>query len=113
MHPTHNFAVVQYDPKLLGDTDVMSAPFSDKTLSQGHKVTLVAHNHNQRPVCLNTVVTDVTCVTIPHNGVSVFFLFVEQPFPNFISFPKALADFYFRLLVSVVLIWMPSHLIRL
>lgn len=74
MHPTHNFAIVQYDPKLLGDTDVMSAPFSDKTLSQGHKVTLVAHNHNQRPVCLNTVVTDVTCVTIPHNGVSVFFL---------------------------------------
>jgi hypothetical protein len=60
---------VQYDPKLLGETDVMSAPFSDKTLSQGHKVTLVAHNHNQRPVCLNTVVTDVTCVTIPHNGV--------------------------------------------
>lgn len=50
----------------------MSAPFSDKTLLQGHKVTLVAHNHNQRPVCLNTVVTDVTCVTIPHNGVSYF-----------------------------------------
>lgn len=73
MHPTHNFAVVQYDPKLLGDTDVLSAPFSDKTLSQGHKVTLVAHNHNQRPVCLNTVVTDVTCVTIPHNGVKYIF----------------------------------------
>lgn len=63
--------MVQYDPKLLGDTDVISAPFSDKTLSQGHQVTLVAHNHNQRPVCLKTVVTDVTCVTIPHNGVSI------------------------------------------
>lgn len=72
LHPTHNFAVVQYDPKLLGDTDVISAPFSDKTLLQGHKVTLVAHNHNQRPVCLNTVVTDVTCVTIPHNGTPRF-----------------------------------------
>ncbi|KAL7312433.1 hypothetical protein PS15m_008193 [Mucor circinelloides] len=72
LHPTHNFAVVQYDPKLLGETDVLSAPFSDKTLSQGHKVTLVAHNHNQRPVCLNTVVTDVTCVTIPHNGTPRF-----------------------------------------
>lgn len=81
MHPTHNFAVVQYDPKLLGDTDVMSAPFSDKTLLQGHKVTLVAHNHNQRPVCLNTVVTDVTCVTIPHNGVSLFFVLVKQTLP--------------------------------
>ena len=73
LHPTHNFAVVQYDPALLGDTNVMSVPFSEKTLLQGHKVTLVAHNHNQRPVCLNTVVTDVTCVTIPHNGVSLLF----------------------------------------
>ncbi|KAI8641222.1 trypsin-like cysteine/serine peptidase domain-containing protein [Parasitella parasitica] len=72
LHPTHNFAVVQYDPKLLGDTDVLSAPFSEKTLSQGHKVTLVANNHNQRPVCLNTVITDVTCVTIPHNGTPRF-----------------------------------------
>ncbi|KAI7875288.1 trypsin-like serine protease [Lichtheimia hyalospora FSU 10163] len=72
LHPTHNFAFVKYDPKLLGDTDVMSAPFSDKVLQQGHKVTLVAHNHNQRPVCLNTVVTDVQCVTIPHNGTPRF-----------------------------------------
>ncbi|KAI8047710.1 trypsin-like cysteine/serine peptidase domain-containing protein [Gilbertella persicaria] len=72
LHPTHNFAIVQYDPKLLGDTDVMSAPLSDKTLSQGHPVTLVAHNHNQRPVCLKTVVTDVTCITIPHNGTPRF-----------------------------------------
>lgn len=69
---------MQYDPKLLGETDVMSAPFSDETLSQGHKVALVAHNHNQRPVCLNTVVTDVTCVTIPHNGVKYL---AVQPFP--------------------------------
>ncbi|OAD73441.1 hypothetical protein PHYBLDRAFT_133851 [Phycomyces blakesleeanus NRRL 1555(-)] len=72
LHPTHNFTVVQYDPKHIGDTDVMSAPFSTETLLQGHKVTLVAHNHNQRPVCLTTVVTDVTCVTIPHNGTPRF-----------------------------------------
>lgn len=48
----------------------MSAPISKRTLQQGHKVTLVAHNYNQRPVCLNTVVTDYTSVTIPYNGVS-------------------------------------------
>ncbi|KAF7728833.1 hypothetical protein EC973_005459 [Apophysomyces ossiformis] len=72
LHPTHNFGIVQYDPKHIGDTNVMSAPFSDVTLLQGHKVTLVAHNHNQRPVCLTTVVTDVTCVTIPHNGTPRF-----------------------------------------
>ncbi|KAI8327906.1 trypsin-like cysteine/serine peptidase domain-containing protein [Choanephora cucurbitarum] len=72
LHPTHNFTIVQYNPKLLDKTDVMSAPFSEKTLSQGHKVTLVAHNHNQRPVCLSTVVTDITCITIPHNGTPRF-----------------------------------------
>lgn len=53
----------------------MSAPISDVTLQQGHRVTLVAHNHNQRPVCLNTVVTDITCVTIPHNGVCIIKIF--------------------------------------
>ncbi|KAG2221733.1 hypothetical protein INT45_007139 [Circinella minor] len=72
LHPTHNYAIVKYDPKLIGDTNVLSAPLSDKTLEQGHRVTLVAHNHNQRPVCLNTVVTDITCVTIPHNGTPRF-----------------------------------------
>ncbi|KAI7865276.1 trypsin-like cysteine/serine peptidase domain-containing protein [Spinellus fusiger] len=72
LHPTHNFTVVQYDPRHIGETDVMSAPLSSETLLQGHKVTLVAHNHNQRPVCLSTVVTDVTCVTIPHNGTPRF-----------------------------------------
>ncbi|KAI8136868.1 trypsin-like cysteine/serine peptidase domain-containing protein, partial [Fennellomyces sp. T-0311] len=52
LHPTHNYTIVKYDPKLLGDTNVLSAPISNETLQQGHRVTLVAHNHNQRPVCL-------------------------------------------------------------
>ncbi|KAI8989322.1 trypsin-like cysteine/serine peptidase domain-containing protein [Pilobolus umbonatus] len=72
LHPTHNFAIAQYDAKVLGDTDVLSAPLGDKTLSQGQSVTLVAHNHNHRPVFLKTVVTDITCVTIPHNGTPRF-----------------------------------------
>lgn len=78
---------MKYDPKLLGDTDVMSAPLSDKILQQGHKVTLVAHNQNQRPVCLNTVVTDVQCVTIPHNGVSDYHLSTQfRPFLIYMMF---------------------------
>ncbi|KAG2187509.1 hypothetical protein INT44_005198 [Umbelopsis vinacea] len=68
LHPTHNFAIVRYDPKHIGDTNVLEAPFSDNVLGQGHKVTLVAYNHNQRPICLTTAVTDVTCITIPHNA---------------------------------------------
>ncbi|ORX58943.1 trypsin-like serine protease [Hesseltinella vesiculosa] len=67
LHPTQNFALAQYDPVLIGDTNVLSAPLSSDPLNQGHKVTLVAHNRNQRPICLQTTVTDVTPVTIPHS----------------------------------------------
>lgn len=70
LHPTHNFAIIRYDPKHIGETNVLEAPLSDNKLGQGHKVTLVAYNHNQRPICLTTTVTDVTCITIPHNAVS-------------------------------------------
>jgi hypothetical protein len=39
---------------------------------QGHKVTLVAFNHNNRPVCINTTVTDVASVVIPINATPRF-----------------------------------------
>ncbi|RKP25690.1 trypsin-like cysteine/serine peptidase domain-containing protein [Syncephalis pseudoplumigaleata] len=72
LHPTHNVAMVSYDPRLLGETPVQSAQLSDTPLVQGHKVTLLAFNHNYRPVCLTTVVTDITCVTIPQNATPRF-----------------------------------------
>ncbi|RKP05648.1 trypsin-like cysteine/serine peptidase domain-containing protein [Thamnocephalis sphaerospora] len=72
LHPTHNVTFISYDPKLIGGTPVKSACLSDTMLTQGHKVTLLAFNHNYRPVCLTTVVTDVTCVTIPQNATPRF-----------------------------------------
>ncbi|KAI8059616.1 trypsin-like cysteine/serine peptidase domain-containing protein [Gongronella butleri] len=72
LHPTQNFALAQYDPALIGETNVMSAPLSDVPLLQGNKVTLIAHNRNQRPVCIHTSVTDVACITIPHSGTPRF-----------------------------------------
>ncbi|CAG8638994.1 14543_t:CDS:2, partial [Ambispora leptoticha] len=72
LHPTHNFAFVSYDPKLIGETPVKSAVLSQRTLMQGHKVTLVAFNHNHRIVCSETVVTDITSVTIPQNATPRF-----------------------------------------
>ncbi|KAJ1563880.1 hypothetical protein HK405_000404, partial [Cladochytrium tenue] len=50
---------------LLGDTPVRSAPLSDEELTQGHRVHFAALNHNFRPVCVETTVTDITAVTIP------------------------------------------------
>ncbi|KAI8908791.1 trypsin-like cysteine/serine peptidase domain-containing protein [Powellomyces hirtus] len=72
LHPTQNFAIVEYDPKLVGATPVKSAPFSPIQLGQGHRVSLVALNHNQRPVGVETTVTDITAVTIPYSGTPRF-----------------------------------------
>ncbi|KAI8999633.1 trypsin-like cysteine/serine peptidase domain-containing protein [Gaertneriomyces semiglobifer] len=68
LHPTHNFAIIQYDPVLIGSTPVMSAPISDEKLGQGRKTTLVALNAMQRPVVVETRVTDITAVTIPYSS---------------------------------------------
>ncbi|KAI8818396.1 trypsin-like cysteine/serine peptidase domain-containing protein [Fimicolochytrium jonesii] len=72
LHPINNFAIIQYDPSLLGATPVKSAPVSDVKLGQGHRVTLIALNHNQRPVGVETTVTDITAVTIPYSGTPRF-----------------------------------------
>ncbi|KAI9258529.1 trypsin-like cysteine/serine peptidase domain-containing protein [Sporodiniella umbellata] len=68
LHPSHNYSIIQYDPKALGDTNVMSACFSEKKIAQGHSVTLVAYNHNRRPVFVRTIATEISCDTIPPNG---------------------------------------------
>ncbi|RKO95887.1 trypsin-like serine protease, partial [Caulochytrium protostelioides] len=72
LHPLHNFAIVSYDPRLIGDTPVQSATLSEVPLGQGHATTLAAMNHNYRPICNTTVVTDITTVTIPSAPVPRF-----------------------------------------
>lgn len=72
LHPTHNIAIISYNPADIGGTPIRSAQISPTNLVQGHQVSLVAFNHNQRPICLKTVVTDITSVTIPHNGTPRF-----------------------------------------
>ncbi|KAF9953667.1 hypothetical protein BGZ72_005245 [Mortierella alpina] len=72
LHPTHNIAIIKYNPKDVGGTPIQSAKISPVNLVQGHQVSLVAFNHNQRPICLKTIVTDITSVTIPHNATPRF-----------------------------------------
>ncbi|RKO89367.1 PDZ-like domain-containing protein, partial [Blyttiomyces helicus] len=72
LHPTQNFSIISYDPKLIGTTPIKSAPISATSLVQGHRVSLVALNHNQRPVCIETTVTDITSVTIPQSATPRF-----------------------------------------
>ncbi|KAI8849018.1 trypsin-like cysteine/serine peptidase domain-containing protein [Chytridium lagenaria] len=72
LHPTHNIAFISYDPALVGETPVKTPVFSDSELVQGHRVSLVALNHNQRPVCIESTVTDITSVTIPQSATPRF-----------------------------------------
>ncbi|KAI9336979.1 trypsin-like cysteine/serine peptidase domain-containing protein [Obelidium mucronatum] len=72
LHPTHNITFLSYDPKSIADTPVKSAIASDVELVQGHKVSFVAFNHNFRPVCVETTITDITSVMIPQNSTPRF-----------------------------------------
>ncbi|KAI8615684.1 trypsin-like cysteine/serine peptidase domain-containing protein [Chytriomyces sp. MP71] len=72
LHPTHNITFISYDPALIADTPVEAATASDVELVQGHKVSFVALNHNFRPVCVETTVTDITSVMIPQNSTPRF-----------------------------------------
>ncbi|TPX52647.1 hypothetical protein SeMB42_g01268 [Synchytrium endobioticum] len=65
----HGMAFISYNPKLIGNTLVRSAPISPVELYQGAPVSLVALNHNFMPTLVTTLVTDITPVTIPQNAI--------------------------------------------
>lgn len=44
LHPTHNFAVLRYDPEAIGDLPVAEVTFADADLAEGDKATLVGLN---------------------------------------------------------------------
>lgn len=45
LHPEHNFAIIQYDPKLLGDTDLRTAQFAGGELETNEGVYQVGLNN--------------------------------------------------------------------
>jgi pro-apoptotic serine protease NMA111 len=59
IHPLHNMAIVQYDPKILGDTPVNEIEFSDKELNAGDKVWLIALKNGQELLVEETKVSAV------------------------------------------------------
>ncbi|GAB7360982.1 hypothetical protein MBLNU230_g0965t1 [Neophaeotheca triangularis] len=64
MHPLQNYAIIQYDPKLV-QAPVKSAKLATKPIKQGEEVIFFGFNSNLRPVVAKTVVTDITTVAIP------------------------------------------------
>jgi S1-C subfamily serine protease len=69
MHPLQNFAVIQYDAKLV-DADVQSARLSKDYVKQGQEIVFFGFNQNYRPVTVPTTITDITTVAIPATTVT-------------------------------------------
>ncbi|KAI9328060.1 hypothetical protein BDR26DRAFT_825982 [Obelidium mucronatum] len=58
IHQVYNFVVLQYDVKLLGETFVKSAVFSERELSQGDSVHMVCLSKAYQALVRKTVVTN-------------------------------------------------------
>ncbi|KAI7834727.1 hypothetical protein BX661DRAFT_175407 [Kickxella alabastrina] len=65
LHPTLNFAIVQYDPRHIGDTDIRAASISKKPLRPGDATRMITHSRYSNPLCINTVVTETVPLDVP------------------------------------------------
>ncbi len=65
VNPLHNLAVVSYDPKLLGDTPVKSAEFSDRPLTPGDQVDVVGLSADNDLQSQATQIASVSPATFP------------------------------------------------
>ncbi|KAJ2684028.1 hypothetical protein H4R19_006935, partial [Coemansia spiralis] len=63
-HPTHNFAIIQFDPKRIGANNLHQMTFSPHALKQGDAAQVVTFNNQANPMCVSTVVSDMTEVQI-------------------------------------------------
>lgn len=67
LHPLQNYAVIQYDPKLV-DAPVQSARLSTEEIIQGASTYFIGYNRIGRVVHAATTVTEIFAVAIPANS---------------------------------------------
>lgn len=67
LHPLQNYAVIQYDPKLV-DAPVQSARLSSEEITQGASTYFIGYNRIGRVVHAATTVTEIFAVAIPANS---------------------------------------------
>ncbi len=65
IHPHHNFAVLRYDPALVGDTPVRSVELHPGHLVPGDPVHVVALKPNHRVFCHGTEISAVDPIELP------------------------------------------------
>lgn len=67
LHPLQNYAIIQYDPKLV-DAPVQSAKLSTEQITQGASTYFIGYNRIGRVVHTATSVTEIFAVGIPANS---------------------------------------------
>lgn len=66
LHPTQNYAIVKYDPSLV-NADIITPKFANKKVKHGEKLQFIGFTQNNRLVTSDTVVTDISSISIPSN----------------------------------------------
>lgn len=66
LHPTQNYAIVKYDTSLV-NASIISPTLSTSRMKSGEKARFIGFTHNNRLVTSETIVTDISSVSIPSN----------------------------------------------
>ncbi len=72
VHPLHNFAIVKYDPALIGDTEVEQIDFRQKELEAGDEVWLVALKNGQELLVEKTKISAIESLDFPLPKIPTF-----------------------------------------
>ena len=65
IHPTHNIAVVSYDPKLIGDTPVRAAKLNTRIPEPGEKLWVIGLYSDNKPVYQASELAAIEPVNLP------------------------------------------------
>lgn len=65
VHPLHNFAIVSYDPRSIGDTPVKAATFNTRRLEPGDDVWVVGIKSDHQLVHQRSTVSSVDALQLP------------------------------------------------
>jgi len=65
VHPLHNLAVLAYDPRLIGSTQVRAARLLTRSLEPGEKVWVVGIRHDMRLTAQESRITGIDPIDLP------------------------------------------------